>query len=73
MNIPWLTIVLLLPLGASILLQVIPRTATTLLKAFTVAATLATAIVVFVLVATMVVVLAIRASERFVYYETKGE
>jgi NADH-quinone oxidoreductase subunit M len=53
MNIPWLTIVLLLPLGASILLQVIPRTATTLLKAFTVAATLATAIVVFVLVANM--------------------
>ncbi len=53
MNVPWLTVVLVMPVGASLLLQLIPRTATGLLKGFTVAATLATAIVVWVLVAHM--------------------
>jgi NADH-quinone oxidoreductase subunit M len=53
MNIPWLTVVLVLPLGASLLLQLIPRTATTLLKGFTVAATAATAVIVWALVAGM--------------------
>ncbi len=53
MNIPWLTVVLALPLGASLLLQLIPRSAVSALKAFTIAATLATAVLVWVLVATM--------------------
>ncbi|PZR80321.1 MAG: NADH-quinone oxidoreductase, subunit M [Candidatus Aeolococcus gillhamiae] len=53
MNIPWLTVVLAVPLGGSLLLQLIPRGAATVLKAFTIAATLATAILVWVLVATM--------------------
>ena len=51
MNAPWLTIVLVVPLGASLLLQIIPRTATTLIKALTITATLATAIIVWTLVA----------------------
>ncbi len=53
MSIPWMTVVLVMPLGAALLLQLIPRTATGLLKAFTVGATLATAILVWVLVAAM--------------------
>ena len=53
MTIPWLTVVLLLPLAGSLLLQVIPRTATTLIKAVTVTATLATAVIVWGLVAHM--------------------
>ncbi len=53
MNVPWLTLVLVVPLGASLLLQLIPRTAATALKAFTIAATLATAILVWTLVALM--------------------
>lgn len=53
MNVPWLTVVLLLPLAAAALLQVIPRTAVTLLKALTVTATAATAAIVWTLVATM--------------------
>ena len=53
MNIPWLTLVLAVPLGASLVLQLIPRTATTVLKMFTIAATLGTAILVWVLVASM--------------------
>ena len=53
MNIPWLIVVLAVPLGASLLLQLGPRSATTLLKAFTVAATAATAVIVGVLVAGM--------------------
>jgi NADH-quinone oxidoreductase subunit M len=53
MNAPWLTIVLLLPLGASLFLQVIPRTATAVIKGLTVFATLATAVIVFTLVATL--------------------
>ncbi len=53
MNIPWLTVVLLAPLGAAILLQLIPRTAASALKALTVVATLATAVLVWVLVARM--------------------
>jgi NADH-quinone oxidoreductase subunit M len=53
MNIPWLTVAIVAPLGASLLLQLIPRTATTLLKAFTVVATVATAVLVWALVANM--------------------
>ncbi|HSP10139.1 MAG TPA: proton-conducting transporter membrane subunit, partial [Candidatus Dormibacteraeota bacterium] len=53
MNIPWLTVVLAMPLGGCLVLQLIPRTATTALKAFTIAATLATAVVVWSLVAAM--------------------
>ncbi len=53
MNVPWLTVTLVAPLGAALLLQLIPRTATRLLKGFTVTATLATAILVWVLVAGM--------------------
>src|SRR6202040_1952224 len=49
MNIPWLTVALVMPIGASLLLQLIPRSATALLKGFTVAATLATAILVWAL------------------------
>lgn len=51
MNVPWLTVVLMVPLGAALLLQVIPRTAPSLIKAVTVLATLATAIIVWSLVA----------------------
>ncbi|HEY7927648.1 MAG TPA: NADH-quinone oxidoreductase subunit M [Candidatus Dormibacteraeota bacterium] len=51
MNVPWLTVVLMVPLGAALLLQVIPRTAPGLIKGVTVAATLATAIIVWTLVA----------------------
>jgi NADH-quinone oxidoreductase subunit M len=53
MNVPWLTVALVAPLGAALLLQLIPRTATRLLKGFTVTASLATAILVWVLVARM--------------------
>jgi NADH-quinone oxidoreductase subunit M len=53
MNVPWLTVVLIVPLGASLLLQVIPRTAATLIKGFTVGATAATAVLVWTLVAGM--------------------
>jgi NADH-quinone oxidoreductase subunit M len=51
MNIPWLTVVLALPIGASILVLVMPRGATSAVKGLTVLATLATAVIVGVLVA----------------------
>jgi len=53
MNVPWLTVVLALPLGASLLLQAVPRSATGAIKALTVGATLVTAVIVAVLVAAM--------------------
>jgi NADH-quinone oxidoreductase subunit M len=52
-NIPWLTLVLAIPLAASLLLQLVPRAATSALKGLTVGATLLTAVVVWVLVAQM--------------------
>ncbi|MEO8899170.1 MAG: NADH-quinone oxidoreductase subunit M [Candidatus Dormibacter sp.] len=51
MSVPWLTVVLMVPLGGALLLQVIPRTAPSLIKALTVATTLVTAIIVWSLVA----------------------
>ncbi|HEY7926851.1 MAG TPA: proton-conducting transporter membrane subunit, partial [Candidatus Dormibacteraeota bacterium] len=51
MNVPWLTVVLMVPLGGALLLQVIPRTSPSLIKALTVATTLVTAIIVWSLVA----------------------
>jgi len=53
MNVPWLTVVLALPVGASLLLQAVPRSATGAIKALTVGATLLTAVIVAVLVAAM--------------------
>src|SRR6202140_3022383 len=53
MNVPWLTVVLAVPLGASLLLQAVPRSATGAIKALTVTATLLTAVIVAVLVAAM--------------------
>src|SRR6202022_501563 len=53
MNVPWLTVVMLVPIGASLLLQLIPRSNTTAIKALTVAATLTTAVLVWVLVGRM--------------------
>ncbi|MDQ2960784.1 MAG: NADH-quinone oxidoreductase subunit M [Candidatus Dormibacteraeota bacterium] len=51
MNIPWLTVVLAVPIGASILVLVTPRSATSAVKGITVLATLVTAAIVGVLVA----------------------
>ena len=51
MNVPWLTVVLMVPLGGALVLQVIPRTAPSLIKAVTMTTTLATAIIVWSLVA----------------------
>ena len=51
MNVPWLTLAIIVPLGASLVLQVIPRTATKALKGFTVLATLLAAVLVWGLVA----------------------
>jgi len=42
-NIPWLTLVLVVPLGALLLLQFVPRTETRAIKGITIAATLAVA------------------------------
>jgi NADH-quinone oxidoreductase subunit M len=42
-HIPWLTLVLVVPLGAALLLQPVPRTQTRLIKGITIAATLAVA------------------------------
>ena len=53
MNVPWLTVVLMVPLGAALLLQVVPRTATALIKAITVLATLITAVIVWALAANL--------------------
>ena len=53
MNVPWLTVVLAVPLGASLLLQLVPRSATAVLKGLTVGATLATAVIVWVIVANL--------------------
>ena len=53
MNIPWLTVVLAVPVGAALLLQLIPRSATAAIKGLTVLATLATAVIVGALVANL--------------------
>src|SRR6202049_862145 len=51
LNVQWLTVVLMVPLGGALLLRVIPRTSPSLIKALTVATTLVTAIIVWSLVA----------------------
>ncbi len=52
-NIPWLSIVIFLPLTASLALQLVPGRARGLIKGLTIAATLATAVLVACLVANM--------------------
>ncbi|MHB8719646.1 MAG: complex I subunit 4 family protein [Candidatus Dormibacteria bacterium] len=51
MNVPWLTVVLLLPAGAALLLQLVPRSLTAAIKGLTVAATLSAGVIVALLVA----------------------
>lgn len=50
-NFPWLTVILLLPLGGSIVMQVLPRRAAAAIKWWTVAVTAATAVLVGMVVA----------------------
>src|SRR5438067_736860 len=52
-HVPWATVVLVLPLGAAILLQLIPREARGAIKALTVGATAAAAVLVGLLVASI--------------------
>jgi len=53
MNVPWLTLVLVIPVGATILLQLVPRSATAVIKGLTVLATVAVAVIVGALVANL--------------------
>ncbi len=46
MNVPWLTLIIVIPAGAAILLQVTPRTQTAAVKGITVLATTAVAVIV---------------------------
>ena len=46
MNIPWLTLVIVIPVGAAILLQIVPRGQTAAIKGFTVAIAAAVAVIV---------------------------
>jgi NADH-quinone oxidoreductase subunit M len=52
-HVPWATLVLVLPLGAAILLQLIPREARGAIKALTVGATAAAAVLVGLMVASI--------------------
>jgi NADH-quinone oxidoreductase subunit M len=52
-HVPWLTILLFIPLGAAILLQLVPRESRTAIKALTIGATAAAAVLVGVLVASI--------------------
>jgi len=51
MNVPWLTLVIVIPVGAALLLQVVPRNLTAAVKGVTLLATAAVAVIVGVLVA----------------------
>ena len=48
-HIPWLTLLIVIPAGAAILLQLIPRRLTGPIKGFTILATLAVAVIVTLL------------------------
>jgi NADH-quinone oxidoreductase subunit M len=52
-HIPWLTLLIVIPAGAAILLQVMPRRLTAMIKGFTVVATAASAVIVGLLLAWM--------------------
>ena len=51
MNVPWLTLVIVIPVGAAILLQAVPRSATMAIKGLTVLAMVAVAVIVGALIA----------------------
>ncbi|MBV8085929.1 MAG: hypothetical protein JO247_14065, partial [Chloroflexi bacterium] len=53
MNVPWLTLVIVIPAGAALLLLLVPRGATAAVKGLTVLATAAVAVIVGTLVAGM--------------------
>jgi len=52
-HVPWLTLVIVMPLGAAILLQLVPRESRTAIKALTVGSTAAIAVIVGLLVASI--------------------
>lgn len=51
MNVPWLTLVIVIPVGAALLLQIVPRRLTSAIKGVTLLTTAAIAVIVGVLVA----------------------
>ncbi|MBV9101503.1 MAG: NADH-quinone oxidoreductase subunit M [Candidatus Dormibacteraeota bacterium] len=53
MNVPWLTLVIVIPVGMAILLQLVPRSQTALIKALMVGATATVAVIVFALLYNM--------------------
>ena len=53
MNAPWLTLIIVIPIGMAILLQAVPRSMTTAVKTLTLLATVAVAVIVGGLIAAM--------------------
>jgi NADH-quinone oxidoreductase subunit M len=53
MNVPWLTLVIVIPAGAALLMQLVPRRMTTAIKGLTILTTATVAVIVGALIASM--------------------